>query len=63
VLELDADSKRLKIPWGEVTEEEAVGMRVLDQERMKREREVAERRAEEDEEKRRVAEMRMRGGW
>lgn len=47
VLELDADTKRFKIDWGEVSAEQAFGLRVLDQERSKWEREDMERRKQD----------------
>ena len=57
VLEMDADSKRPGFVSYEITEEEAVGLRILDQELAKRTEEMRKDQEEEAAEKRRVWEM------
>ena len=49
VLDLDFDMKHLHIPWSDVTAEEVMGIKILDQERDKWQRETVEQRRKDDE--------------
>ena len=66
VLELDFETRRFKIDWSEVTAEEAVGLKVLEQEREKwRDEQMRDRQEKWEEEMRRrqVEERRKARGF
>lgn len=62
VLELDFDTQRFAVPWGDVTAEEAMALKVLVQERDKWTAELRKREADDADMRRRVEGAQRRAG-
>lgn len=60
VLDLDFDTKHFRIDWSDITAEEAMALKILEQERAKYERESAVRTREEAEMQQRMNQLKNR---
>lgn len=60
ILELEFDTKNLSVDWADITAEEVLGLRILEQERQKYTNEQREEMQREMEEKRAIREQQQR---